>query len=254
RSTRIRARVDEVVNDASTATALKNWYPGWCKRPTFHDEYLPAFNLPNVTLVDTDGRGVEALTSDAVVANGEEYPVDVLVLGTGYRSPAKGSPALRSNMRIHGRGGNSLEDVWTREGVETLHGVLAHGFPNLFFSGPSQVGVSPNQTFTLTRLAEHVAFIVSEARRRGGEGFVVEPTKESQADWSMQILMRATAFAGIAGCTPGYINCEGEADRLSDGEKMKKAKGAAWGEGAESFLAVIEGWRSEGELRGLELS
>jgi hypothetical protein len=29
-----------------------------CKRPCFHDEFLPTFNRPNVTLVHTDGKGI----------------------------------------------------------------------------------------------------------------------------------------------------------------------------------------------------
>jgi cyclohexanone monooxygenase len=37
----------------------------------FHDEYLPAFNRPNVHLVDTDGHGVEEITENGVVACGE---------------------------------------------------------------------------------------------------------------------------------------------------------------------------------------
>ncbi len=49
----IRARVDAIVEDPKTAEALKPYYPYGCKRPTFHDEYLPTFNRPNVTLVDT---------------------------------------------------------------------------------------------------------------------------------------------------------------------------------------------------------
>ena len=56
----IRARVDDIVEDPSTAEALKPWYRQFCKRPCFHDDYLQAFNRPNVTLVDTDGRGVDA--------------------------------------------------------------------------------------------------------------------------------------------------------------------------------------------------
>ena len=36
-----------------TAAALKPYYPYGCKRPTFNDKYLPAFNLPHVQLVDT---------------------------------------------------------------------------------------------------------------------------------------------------------------------------------------------------------
>src|SRR6185295_11717703 len=54
----VRARVDQVVADKATAEALKPYYNQFCKRPCFHDEYLGAFNRPNVTLVDTQGRGV----------------------------------------------------------------------------------------------------------------------------------------------------------------------------------------------------
>ena len=49
---RIRTRVDQVVQNQEVAEALKPWYRLFCKRPTFNDEYLPTFNLPNVTLVD----------------------------------------------------------------------------------------------------------------------------------------------------------------------------------------------------------
>ena len=42
------------------AEALKPWYRQFCKRPTFNDDYLPTFNRPNVTLVDTGGPGRRA--------------------------------------------------------------------------------------------------------------------------------------------------------------------------------------------------
>ena len=45
----IRARVDAIVEDPKTAAALKPYYPYGCKRPTFHDEYLPTFNRPTCT-------------------------------------------------------------------------------------------------------------------------------------------------------------------------------------------------------------
>ena len=51
----VRARVDSIVKDQATAEALKPYYRQFCKRPCFHDEYLPTFNRPNVTLVDTPG-------------------------------------------------------------------------------------------------------------------------------------------------------------------------------------------------------
>ncbi|EEB91388.1 hypothetical protein MPER_10257, partial [Moniliophthora perniciosa FA553] len=114
RAHRIRTRVDEVVKDPMTAEKLKPWYPVWCKRPCFHDDYLPTFNKPDVHLVDTDGKGVERFTENGIVANGKEYPIDVLILSTGYRSPAdgSGSPAYRANLVIHGRNGLDMEEKW----------------------------------------------------------------------------------------------------------------------------------------------
>ena len=68
----LRRRVDTIVEDPETADKLKAWYGKHCKRVCFHDEYLPAFNKPNVHLVDTDGKGVEQITATGVVVAGVE--------------------------------------------------------------------------------------------------------------------------------------------------------------------------------------
>ena len=47
-----RARIDQVVEDPISGAVLKPYYRYLCKRPCFHDEYLGAFNQPNVTLID----------------------------------------------------------------------------------------------------------------------------------------------------------------------------------------------------------
>jgi cation diffusion facilitator CzcD-associated flavoprotein CzcO len=80
----IRARVDEIVDGSATAEALKPWYRQFCKRPCFHDGYLQTFNRPNVTLVDTQGKGVERATEKGVVVDGVEYPLDCLIFATGF--------------------------------------------------------------------------------------------------------------------------------------------------------------------------
>jgi hypothetical protein len=67
----VRGRVDEIVKDPATAEALKPWYRQFCKRPCFHDDYLAAFNRENVTLVDTEGQGVDAITEHGVVVKGQ---------------------------------------------------------------------------------------------------------------------------------------------------------------------------------------
>ncbi|KAF7325091.1 FAD/NAD(P)-binding domain-containing protein [Mycena kentingensis (nom. inval.)] len=259
-TSRIRARVDEIVKDKTTAEKLKAYYPTWCKRPTFHDEYLPSFNRANVTLVDTDGRGVERVTPTGIVVAGVEYPVDVLVLSTGYITPAagSGSPAARACIEILGRGGKNMDTKWL-EGAGTLHGVASHDFPNLFFPGPSQAGVSSNFTSALSGLARHVACVLKVAHEKAPEGtdpdkLVVEVTKEAEEAWSMQVMMRSAWFAAVGGCTPGYINNEGDADRMTMEQKMLRGRMAPWGEGIRSFWKVLEKWREEGKLEGYVLS
>jgi cyclohexanone monooxygenase len=69
---KVRARMEELVEDKATAQALQPWFSLFCKRPCFHDDYLDIFNRPNVKLVDTEGRGVERIPempSSSTVAN-----------------------------------------------------------------------------------------------------------------------------------------------------------------------------------------
>ena len=84
----IRARVDAIIEDPATADALKPWYRQLCKRPCFHDEYLQAFNRPNVTLVDTDGRGVQEITETAIVVDDTHHEVDCIIYCLLYTSDA----------------------------------------------------------------------------------------------------------------------------------------------------------------------
>jgi cation diffusion facilitator CzcD-associated flavoprotein CzcO len=261
RQEKIRRRVENIVKDKTTAEKLKPWYPGWCKRPCFHDEYLSTFNLPNVTLVDTNGKGVDSITEHAVVTGDSTYEVDLLIFSTGFRvsSPA-GSPAFRAGMSVIGRNGESLDQKFAK-GALTLHGTVSHGFPNFFWPGPLQAGAGANQVFVVDQFATHIAYILSESMQRVaqeqqlGQKFTIEPTAEAEEEWSMQVLSRAANLAALAGCTPGYLNREGDIDRISGvEERIKAAKGAIWGEGILDYLNVLEGWRAQGNLRGLEVT
>ena len=86
------------------ADALKPYYNQFCKRPCFHEDYLPTFNRPNVHLIDTDGKGVTEINERGVVANGQQYDLDCLVYATGFEGEL--TPfARRAGHTIVGRGG-----------------------------------------------------------------------------------------------------------------------------------------------------
>lgn len=252
----VRQRIASIVSDQSIAEKLKPYYPTWCKRPCFHDDYLPCFNQPNVHLIDTNGRGVDRLTPTSLFANNTEYPLDCLIFSTGFRSPSVGSPAARAGLSITGHHGVSLDQKWA-DGVATLHGVCSHDFPNLFWPGPLQAGASANQLFVLNTLAEHVTYIIATAKKEGGAGkVVIEPTIEAEEEWSMRVLGMSMGSAAMIGCTPGYLNAEGMVDKVMEMGKeaqMKAARGGIWGAGINDFARVIKEWRDEGTMRGIEV-
>ncbi|GAB7366548.1 hypothetical protein MBLNU230_g8535t1 [Neophaeotheca triangularis] len=261
RQDRIRNRVAETVNDPTTADALKAWYPGWCKRPCFHDEYLPAFNRPNVQLVDTQGKGIDGVSPAGVLANGREYPVDVLILGTGYASPTAGNAATKVGVTVKGRNGVDAND--TLFGLETLHAMMSPRFPNMFFPGPRQRGSTANENYNLDVMSTHVAHVIAEAERRvGGAGggdeegrcVAIEPTERAVEAYAVAIMQQAAASAAIAGCTPSYINGEGAIDRLTPEQQMQAARAGIWAKGIADFEKFLEAWRQEGTLEGLDVT
>ena len=255
----IRSRVDEIVKDPDTAEKLKPWYPSWCKRPTFSDTYLSQFNQPHVHLIDTNGQGVSSATSNGLVVDGIEYPVDIIIFSTGFQAPGArlGSPAARTGVHVIGRSGLSLDDKWVGNGAATLHGYTTSQFPNLFFSGTAQATLTGNNIWMLSLIAQHVSYIISASEQRIGPGkrTIVEVTEEGEEAHTKEILKRAPFFASVAGCTPGYFNAYGEGANITDpNEKTKRARGSMWSEGTLSFLRYIGKWRDDGALEGLRVT
>jgi len=140
-----RSRVAEVVADPAVAEVLKPYYRYICKRPCFHDEYLAAFNAPNVTLVDCPA-GVEEINERGPVVDGQQYELDCLVYATGFE-PEITPLARRAGHEIVGRRGATLAEHWA-EGPQSLFGLMVRGFPNLFVmpSPAHQAVVTVNYT------------------------------------------------------------------------------------------------------------
>jgi cyclohexanone monooxygenase len=242
---KIRARVDNTVKDEQTAEALKPWYRQFCKRPTFNDDYLETFNRANVELIDTsDCHGVERISKNGVVANGVEYEVDCITYATGFEIGT--SFRRRVDFEIRGQNGQSLFDHWA-QGMRTFHGHSSRGFPNWFFVGIGQNGLSVNMTAMFDDQARHIAYIVREARDRGANS--VQPRAEAEAAWVAEIRsLSATNTAFLEACTPGYYNSEGKF-----GEVVSTIISDAYAPGVNAFNALLAEWRANGDLEGLEL-
>jgi cation diffusion facilitator CzcD-associated flavoprotein CzcO len=239
----IRARVDELVHDRNTAEALKPWYRQFCKRPCFHDEYLQAFNRPNVHLVDTDGRGVERITEHGVVVGGVEYELDCLIYATGFEVGT--AYTRRAGYDVTGARGQTLSEHWA-DGMRSLHGMHVHGFPNMFLLGHAQGAFTANYPHLLEEASDQLTYILRHAIEH--DVAEVEPTAEAVEDWIRTLDEKARDVRSFQqSCTPGYYNNEGQPLRGAG------LIGASYGDGPMAFFQRMRDWRDAGDLAGLEL-
>ena len=239
----VRARVDETVQDKATAEALKPYYNQFCKRPCFHDEYLAAFNRPNVHLIDTEGHGVERITEKGVVVDGVEYELDCLIYATGFEVGT--SYTRRAGYEVYGRDGLTLTQKWD-DGVSTLHGLHSRGFPNCFIISNSQSGFTANFPHMINEQSKHIAYIVAQASER--QARVVEASQDAETRWVQTIVdLSIMREKFLQECTPGYYNNEGQVAAMD-------RRNGSYGAGPVAFVKVLEDWRAEGGLAGLELT
>ena len=200
----IRERVDAIVEDPKTAAALKPYYAYGCKRPTFHDEYLPTFNKPNVHLVDTAPRGVSEITETGIVHDGVEYPVDVLIYATGFQWMATATFDM-----IKGCDGRTLKQTWDEDGTKTWLGMQTKGFPNMFvITGPQGGGGSFNFTDTIEDHGNYVQWMLDTMAEKGAD--VVDITEESQVEYAEHCAQADIASAPLRDCI-SYYDHEGTA-------------------------------------------
>ena len=239
----IRSRVDQLVTDPSTASALKPWYRQFCKRPCFHDEYLDTFNRPNVHLIDTDGQGVQLITEKGVVVNGVEYELDCLIYATGFEVGTEYT--RRSGYELHGVEGETLTQHWA-DGTRTLHGFHSRGFPNCFIVSQTQSGFTVNFPHMLNEQSIHLAYLIAHLEQNGLTR--VEVTAQAEEEWVRTIVNLAqNNIKFLEACTPGYYNNEGK-------PAARSLQSGSYGGGPVAFVKVLERWREQGDLEGLEVS
>jgi len=241
---RLRRRVSDIVKDPVTAEALKPYYNFMCKRPVSNNEYYPTFNQPNVTLIDVaETQGLEAMTENGFVHDGVEYEIDCMIFASGYEVTS----SLQKRWGIDevtGRDGVSIYDYWAN-GPRTLHGAMAHNFPNMFFTGYVQNGLNGTTTLMFSRQGYHAAWIIAEALKRGVKA--VEPTQEGQDAYIARFREVELDLSHIfETCPPSYFTNEGET-----GAAWFLFRG--WGLGWDNWEAMLQDWRDKGDMAGMRL-
>jgi cation diffusion facilitator CzcD-associated flavoprotein CzcO len=242
-----RRRIEELVADPATAEILKPYYRYLCKRPCFHDEYLPAFNNPNVTLIDCPA-GIDRITKQGPVIDGRQFDVDCILYGTGFEREL--TPLFRrAGHEIVGRGGVTLAEKWS-DGAASLFGMMSRGFPNMFvMPAPGQQAVvTVNYTQLAVLGAEFIGHAVGMLEQQGVE--VADVSAEAEEAWTQKIVdSYVDSSAVMSACTPSRINNEGHPE-------ANNPRNGNYGRGFGDWFAyreVLEQWLEAGGFEGLEL-
>ncbi len=242
-----RRRIEKLVADPATAEILKPYYRYLCKRPCFHDEYLQAFNHSNVTLIDCPA-GIERITEQGPIVDGEQYTVDCIVYGTGFE--AELTPLFRrAGHDIVGRGGITLAEKWSG-GDASLFGMMIRGLPNLFvMPAPGQQAVvTVNYTQLAVLGARFVGGAIGQLAQQDVEVFDV--SAEAEERWTQQIVDAfIDSSAVMSACTPSRINNEGHPEALNPRNGNYGGGRGDW----NGYRDLLDHWLEAGTFEGLEL-
>ena len=156
-------------------------------------------------------------------------------MGTDY--------ARRAGYQIKGKNGMTNSENCA-DGLSTYHGMHVRGFPNAFFFGPAQSGFTATYTYSLDEQSVHLAHIMQRIKQQGATR--IEASAEAEQQWVQTIIDKARLTADFQQkCTPGYYNNEGQVNT--------KPQNNTYGGGPIEFFKLMEKWRAQPGLPGLEV-
>ena len=173
----VAEKLREMVRDQQLAATLTPEYLIGCKRLVIDTGYYDTFNRPNVELVDIKDDPIERITPAGIKAKGREWPVDAIVMATGFDAMT----GTLNRIDIRGREGRPLREKW-REGPRTYLGLMSAGYPNLFMiTGPGSPSVFTNMLPTIEQHVDWVADCIRHMRDRQRQ--TIEPRQEAEDAW-----------------------------------------------------------------------
>jgi cation diffusion facilitator CzcD-associated flavoprotein CzcO len=178
----VRQQIRDIVEDPVMAEALcPVTYPFGARRSCLDTGFYATFNRPDVTLVNLRQEPIVEVTIHGVSTSENAYPLDTLVLATGF--DAVTGPLLA--MDIRGCDDLPLGQAWA-EGPITYLGVAIAGFPNLFtVTGPGSPSVLTNMVASIEQHVEWIVDCINHVCRQPESR--IEATPEAQEKWTEHV-------------------------------------------------------------------
>ena len=188
------------VHDPELRERLRPDYVATCKRLVMSDQFYPAIQKPNASLVTAAIERVEA--AGVRTNDGTLHELDVLVLATGFNGHSYMRP-----MELVGREGIKLSEVWA-DSAEAYRSIGLPGFPNFFMMiGPN----SPIGNFSVIMISEmQLSYIMQLIAHTSASGNrQVEPTEEATKRFNQAVKDAMKGTVWVTGCKSWYLDKNG---------------------------------------------
>lgn len=194
-------KLEREVPDPEVRRQLTPDYAMGCKRIIVSDEYLPAFNRPNVLL---ETAGIEKITPAGIVTKaGRDHAVDAIIFATGFEV------VDFDGMKLFGRNGQELYGEWKQSGIAAYKGTVVSGYPNLcILLGPNS-GFGHNSVLLameaqMQYILQYLAALEAQPEHAGLD---VKPDVQRSYNEAMQRKFKGTVWA--SGCKSWYLDARG---------------------------------------------
>lgn len=174
----LRGKIADAVDDPEIAKKLMPYeYPVGTKRVCVGTDYYETYNRDNVSLIDMRSEKLQQVEKDGIRTDAGFYPVDVLIMATGYDAITGALLAID----ITTSAGMSLREEWGK-GPETYMGYGIAGFPNLFaVTGPGSPSVFSNMVLSVEHDMDWISTCIAHLKDRDYASIEADPA--AQAAW-----------------------------------------------------------------------
>jgi cation diffusion facilitator CzcD-associated flavoprotein CzcO len=187
------------VNDPVLRERLTPTYRLGCKRVLISNDFYPAFNRSNVSLVTDAIQFVEPTgvrTGDGVL-----HDLDVLVAATGFY--VTDNPMAKM---VHGSDGAILADAFGGA-LANYKGTAFPGFPNFFMLGGPNTALGHSSIIFMHE--SQLRYATRAIRTALSADALVEPRETAAEHWTRRLRAKLPTTVWGTGCSSWYLNAEG---------------------------------------------
>lgn len=172
-----------------------------CKRLLFANNYYPALQQPNTTLIPHGLVKVEGNT--VVAANGERHEVDVIIWGTGFEVS---HPPI--GKRVFNDKGQCLAELWKDTSPEAYMGTSIENVPNAFLVLGPNVLVYDSFIGLAEAQLDYIVDGLVKIKEQGIGKLNIKPEVIKAHNEKVQKHLKTTVF-NAGGCKSYYLDANG---------------------------------------------